>query len=429
MFLLSCPVLTSTIDALHKNRLLPIEQRPFLRLTKMVLAENSPARFDYSGGVLATPPPESAKTTSANTPATARSLVPTTESALEKTSSINQRRQWHSDMKAELEGFRSSIVRIQLLLNSNDRDRRRYAEEREKIVEKTRAVRENMVALQSQLDQARETKALRLQYDGLADEITSSRSLLPRSEQQLRLAGLRNDIGGLEREKEQYGDTWAERRSQFMRIVDEGKTMLALIRDEKREADRKEGMMTSRSSVPPEGPAAADPMVTDDPDDPLPATKESGGGPVSVGDVPTIAVSDAAETTATVTTTTTPAKSKRGRDSPSDGPDDVKRSRSKDESSNQSAGGSSPSGRSGDHLNVAQATPVRSPSPLSQVVSSSSSSSPPPSPSPSSPRHDRSPGVSDELSDGQLDPDQEVDSDEDGEIVEDGAGSDRMEEY
>jgi hypothetical protein len=53
---------------------------------------------------------------------------------------------------------------------------------------------------------------------------------------------LSGEIAELEMEAAEYKRTWAERREQFGRIVGEGRQMLRLIKDEKEEAERKEGM-------------------------------------------------------------------------------------------------------------------------------------------------------------------------------------------
>lgn len=53
---------------------------------------------------------------------------------------------------------------------------------------------------------------------------------------------LQKEIAELVREKEEYRRRWGQRRIQFGMIVKEGKAMLDLIKSEKEEAERKEGM-------------------------------------------------------------------------------------------------------------------------------------------------------------------------------------------
>ena len=111
-----------------------------------------------------------------------------------------------------------------------------------KIEETAQAVRENTATLRVQLAEAQKTLAIRKTYDELANKITSNKSLRPRDEQLLSLEKLRSEIEDLEKEKQQYAQTWVERREQFSRLVEEGHRLRRLIRDEKEEVERREGM-------------------------------------------------------------------------------------------------------------------------------------------------------------------------------------------
>ena len=93
-----------------------------------------------------------------------------------------------------------------------------------------------------QLDDAQQTLALRKEYDDLAEKITSNRLLRPREDQHANLAKLNAEIADLERESQEYAQTWSERRQQFGRIIEEGMQLRRLIRDEKEEVERREGM-------------------------------------------------------------------------------------------------------------------------------------------------------------------------------------------
>lgn len=104
------------------------------------------------------------------------------------------------------------------------------------------AVRQNTTSLRTQLDEAQRTLALRKSYDELAEKITKNRLLKPREEQQANLQKLQLEISDLEKESKDYAMTWSERREQFGRIVEEGMQLRRLIRDEKEEVERREGM-------------------------------------------------------------------------------------------------------------------------------------------------------------------------------------------
>lgn len=138
--------------------------------------------------------------------------------------------------------FESSIARIQFLLTSNEKERERYAAEKLRIQSTAQDVRDNTTELRGQLEAAQKTLALRTTYDDLTEKITSNRLLRPREDQQANLEKLQAEILDLEKESKEYAKTWSERREQFGRIVEEGMQLRRLIRDEKEEVERREGM-------------------------------------------------------------------------------------------------------------------------------------------------------------------------------------------
>ena len=160
----------------------------------------------------------------------------------DKQQRLDERRQWREDALLDFAAFESSIIRIQFLLTSNAKERERYATEKVKIQNTAQAVKDNTAELRIQLEEAQQTLALRKEYDELAEKITSNRLLRPREDQHANLAKLEAEIADLQRESEEYAHTWAERRQQFGRIIDEGTQLRKLIRDEKEEVERKEGM-------------------------------------------------------------------------------------------------------------------------------------------------------------------------------------------
>lgn len=161
---------------------------------------------------------------------------------LEQEKQSRERRQFREDILLDFAAFESSIARIQFLLKSNERERERYAAEKVKIQETAQAVRESAAQLHAQLAEAQKTLALRKSWDELTEKITNNRMLRPRQDQEANLARLNSEIAELEREREQYAQTWAERREQFGRIIKEGMELRRLIRDEKEEVERREGM-------------------------------------------------------------------------------------------------------------------------------------------------------------------------------------------
>ena len=93
-----------------------------------------------------------------------------------------------------------------------------------------------------QLEEAQRKLALRKEYDDLAEKITSKPTLRSREDQHTNLTKLNAEIADLERESQEYAQTWSERRQQFGRIIEEGMQLRRLIRDEKEEVERREGM-------------------------------------------------------------------------------------------------------------------------------------------------------------------------------------------
>jgi len=103
-------------------------------------------------------------------------------------------------------------------------------------------VRDNTSQLRVQLEEAKKTLEQRKKFDELAEKITGNRLLRPREDQEANLRKLEEECRDLERESRAYGETWKERREQFGRIVEEGMQLRRLIRDEKEEVERREGM-------------------------------------------------------------------------------------------------------------------------------------------------------------------------------------------
>ncbi|KAJ5088014.1 hypothetical protein N7456_011630 [Penicillium angulare] len=215
-------------DALHKSRLLNVEEKQFKRISKRLL--NPESIILTNSSLPPTPPPEEPET---DATATAES---------EKQKRLEEWRTFREDVTLDFAAFEGSIARIQFLLTSNEEERQRYALEKVRIVDTMQAVRGNTTDLRVQLEEAQRLLALRKSYDDLSDKITRNRLLKPREEQQANLQKLQLEITELEKESKDYAKTWAERREQFGRIVEEGMQLRRLIRDEKEEVERREGM-------------------------------------------------------------------------------------------------------------------------------------------------------------------------------------------
>ncbi|KAI9675213.1 MAG: hypothetical protein M1829_003573 [Trizodia sp. TS-e1964] len=228
------------MNDLHKYRLLNVEEKPFKRITKRLLAPDSP--LFVPSKLPPAPPPDGVDP--------AQQLA--SAAALGQQQS-EQRRKWREDIQLDFAAFSSSVSRMQFLHNCNAKEREKYAAAKLRIQEAAQKVRENSVELREHLNEAEATVALRKTYDVLADKIISNRLLRTREEQQANLTKLNGEIADLERESLEYASTWAERREQFERIVKEGMEMRRLIRDEKEEVDRREGMAEQETEEGEEG--------------------------------------------------------------------------------------------------------------------------------------------------------------------------------
>ncbi|KAL2838499.1 Tho complex subunit 7-domain-containing protein [Aspergillus pseudodeflectus] len=215
-------------DALHKSRLLNVEEKPFKRISKRLL--NPDSIVISNATFFPTPPPEGTDEEAA------------AAAEAEKQKRLQEWRQFREDASLDFAAFDGSIARIQFLLTSNEKERERYVAEKERILSTMQAVRENTTELRVQLEEAQRLLALRKGYDELTEKITSNRLLKPREDQQANLQKLQTEIADLERQSKDYAETWAERREQFGRIVEEGMQLRRLIRDEKEEVERREGM-------------------------------------------------------------------------------------------------------------------------------------------------------------------------------------------
>ncbi|EME42506.1 hypothetical protein DOTSEDRAFT_73374 [Dothistroma septosporum NZE10] len=206
-------------DALHANRLLAIEERPLQRVTNRLLGKNSTLRPSLT--YLPSPPPEG-----------------------EEDIDLDAQRvqKFREDVLIDFANLESSIVRIQLILSSNQHERQRYAEEKAKILETAQAVRDNTIELRGQLVQAQQVLEQRKGYDKEAAKILNDKTLKSRDETKADIEKLEKEIEDLQHESAQYEETWVTRREHFDSIVREGVNMIKLIKGIKDEPEKDETM-------------------------------------------------------------------------------------------------------------------------------------------------------------------------------------------
>lgn len=149
---------------------------------------------------------------------------------------------FREDVLLDFANLESSIIRIQLILSSNERERERYAAEKAKILETAQAVRDNTVELRSRLSEAQEVLERRKGYDALAAKILDDRKLKSRDEAKADIEKLEKEIEDLQHESAEYEVTWASRREQFDSVIREGEAMLRAIKGIKDEPEKDDEM-------------------------------------------------------------------------------------------------------------------------------------------------------------------------------------------
>ncbi|KAF1979649.1 hypothetical protein BU23DRAFT_548851 [Bimuria novae-zelandiae CBS 107.79] len=216
-------------DALHNvSRLINVESRPYARVAHRLITQKHKDRPDdfileeARPRQLATPPPDA--------------------SAADNIKDAGRIYSWKKALMTELELLDFATLRFELTTGVNHEERERYAKDKVKIMEKQNHVRQNIQKLHADLQQAKETLAIRKTYDELTEKITNNKMLKPRDEQAIAHDKLDQEIAELEQEVESAKTTWRERRTQFNSIEAEAMKLMQMIKDEKEEAERKEGM-------------------------------------------------------------------------------------------------------------------------------------------------------------------------------------------
>lgn len=216
-------------NQLHKSRLFSIEEKPFKRITKRLATINQLANTKIRQTL--TPPPETSQQNGGRDEEDEEASQPATDFA-----------QLKEDITLDFAAFDYTIGRLQFLQSANEAQRERYSEERGQILETCARVRDSTTSLRARLAEAQATRARRTAWDGLARAILDNKALQERPKARAGIAKLEEECRQLEVESGAYAATWGERRAQFSRIMDESMRLRRLIRDEKEEVERREGM-------------------------------------------------------------------------------------------------------------------------------------------------------------------------------------------
>lgn len=232
-------------NQLHKSRLFSIEEKPFKRITKRLATVNQLANSKIRQTL--TPPPDASSGDGAASSSRAArengvGAAGSKDTAMTPAAPAVDFAQLKEDMTLDFAAFDYTIGRLQFLQSANAAQRERYAAERVAILDSCNKVRDNTAQLRIQLAAAQATRAQRMAWDTLAKEIYENKSLQERPKALASIDKLEEECRQLEAESETYAVTWQERREQFSRIMDESMRLRRLIRDEKEEVERREGM-------------------------------------------------------------------------------------------------------------------------------------------------------------------------------------------
>lgn len=225
-------------NLLHKSRLFSIEEKPFKRITKRLATVNQLANSKIRQNL--TPPPE--RPQPPQPPAPSNGDEPAEHEDSDPSAPTTDFPQLKEDITLDFAAYDYTIGRLHFLQSANAAQRARYATERGQILDTCARVRDSTAALRGQLAAAQATRARRQAWDGQARAILDNRSLQERPKALAGIAKLEEECRQLEAESETYAATWRERREQFSRIMDESMRLRRLIRDEKEEVERREGM-------------------------------------------------------------------------------------------------------------------------------------------------------------------------------------------
>lgn len=221
-------------NLLHKSRLFSIEEKPFKRITKRLATVNQLANSKIRQSL--TPPPEQQQ------PARSNGDGPAENADTDTLAPSIDFPQLKEDITLDFAAYDYTIGRLQFLQSANAAQRERYAAERVQILDTCARVRDSTAALRVQLAAAQATRARRQAWDAQARAILENKALQERPKALAGIDKLEEECRQLEAESETYAVTWRERKEQFSRIMDESMRLRRLIRDEKEEVERREGM-------------------------------------------------------------------------------------------------------------------------------------------------------------------------------------------
>lgn len=226
-------------EELAKTRLLNVEEKPFKRIMKRMVALHSlGSSTSHDEGDAAA-----------------------TENGASDIAHSHEATLLLEEANLDFAAFDAQIVRLQFQKKANKRQWEQYESDHVNINGKRQRVIDENAELHTALKTAKVTLEQRKKYDVLADKITINRALKPRDEQIKIKRKLNEEIAQAAQDAEAERESYRRKKAQFMRYKEELGKLDRLFKDEEEERERREGMVDEG----PEGGAGDDEDETQTP--------------------------------------------------------------------------------------------------------------------------------------------------------------------
>lgn len=242
-------------DDLHAKRLLNIEEKPYKRVQKRLLAPTNPIQTylrlpiatssTSDENVTSDADVDDATQDSNDIPNGGHAHITQASSQEDTESYLKQLQTFTHQTLHDFSALKTSLARLQFLLNSNAAERERYSSQTSTITEQHSQITSETTVLRSRLDEARSRLEQRKAYDELAKKVlyvngrdgarSKTREELGRESERLR-----SEIEELEREGEELKGQWKERREALSKVNVETERLRRVVRGEPEIVEREE---------------------------------------------------------------------------------------------------------------------------------------------------------------------------------------------
>lgn len=242
-------------DDLHAQRLLNIEEKPYKRIQKRLLAPSNPIH-EYLRRK-----PIASSIQDENTVSDREGDIDGNDGSLQHSSKtpeeleayLKSLTQFQHSTLHDFSGLTTSLARLQFLLAANVTERARYANQVTSISSQQTSIREQTTSLRSRLEDVRQQLEIRKGYDLLAEKVIKDQATgeVAKTREELNVAcdKLRNEIEELEREGEEIKGAWKERRDVLQNVIGEADRLRRVVRGEPEQDPAMQNHEDGRSDV------------------------------------------------------------------------------------------------------------------------------------------------------------------------------------